>query len=61
MFIAAIFTKAKIHIHRILVSHEKNEILPFVPTGLDPEGIMLRETSQTEKDKYHMIPLTCGL
>ena len=28
---------------------------------MDFEGIMLSETSQTEKDKYHMISLMCGI
>ena len=36
-----------------------NEILPFVPTEMDLEGIMLSEISQTEKDKYCIISLTC--
>ena len=27
---------------------------------MDLEGVKLSEISQTEKDKYHMIPLTCG-
>ena len=40
---------------------KKNEILPFVTTWIDLEGIMLSETSQTEKEKYHMISLTCGI
>ena len=34
-------------------SRIKNEILPFVTTWMDLEGIMLTEISQTEKDKYH--------
>ena len=38
-----------------------NEILPFVTTWLDLEGIMLNEINQTEKDKYCMISLTCGI
>ena len=29
----------------------KNEILPFVTTWMDLEGIILSEISQTEKDK----------
>ena len=29
---------------------KKNEILPVVTTRMDPEGIMLSEISQTEKD-----------
>ena len=38
-----------------------NEILPFVTTLMDLEGIMLSEVSQTEKNKYHMISLVCGI
>lgn len=34
-----------------------NEILPFVTTWMDLEGLMLSEISQTGKDKYHMILL----
>ena len=40
---------------------EKNEIFPFVITWMDLEGIMLSEISQTEKDKYCMISLMCGI
>ena len=40
---------------------EKNEILPFVTTWMDLEGITLSERSQTEKDKYSMISLICGI
>ena len=40
---------------------KKNEILPFAATWMDLEGIMLSEISQTEKDKYCMISLICGL
>ena len=43
----------------ILLSHKK-EILPFT-TWMDLKGIMLSEVSQTEKDKYCMISLTCGI
>ena len=39
----------------ILVSHEKNEILPFAATQMDLEIVILSEVSQTQKDKYHMI------
>ena len=34
-----------------------DEILPFVMTWMDLEGIMLSEISQIEKDKYYMISL----
>ena len=41
------------HTHtRILLSHKKDEILPFVTTWMDLDGIMLSEISQTDKDKY---------
>ena len=40
---------------------KKNEILPFAATWVDLEGIMLSEISQTEKDKYCMISLICGI
>ena len=40
---------------------KKNEIMPFVATWMDLEIITLSEVSQTEKDKYHMISLTCGI
>ena len=45
----------------ILLSHKKNETLPFVTTQMDLEGIALSEIRQTEKDKCHMISLTCGI
>ena len=40
---------------------KKDEILPFAPTWMDLEGIMLSEISQMEKDKYCMISLTRGI
>ena len=40
---------------------KKNEIMPCAATWVDLEGIMLSEVSQTEKDKYCMISLTCGI
>ena len=51
-------------VHRyngILLSHQKNEILPFATMWMELEGIMLSEISQSEKDNYRMISLTCGI
>ena len=43
------------------LSHKKNRIMPFAVTWMDLEIIILSEVSQTEKDKYHMISLICGI
>ena len=40
---------------------KKNKIMPFAATWMDLEIIILSEVSQTEKDKYHMISLICGI
>ena len=40
---------------------KKDRILPFAMTWMDLEGIMLSEISQTEKDKYCMKSLICGI
>ena len=40
---------------------KKKEIMLFVATWMDLEIIILNEVSQTEKDKYHMISLICGI
>ena len=39
---------------------KKNEILPFATTWMDPEGIMLRDISQIEKDKHIRFHLYMG-
>ena len=39
----------------------KNEIVPFAATQMDLERVILSEVSQTEKEKYHMTSLTCGV
>ena len=39
----------------------KNGIMPFAATWMDLEITILSEVSQTEKDKYHMISLICGV
>ena len=45
----------------IIFTHKKNEIMQFAATWMDLEIIILSEVSQEEKDKYHMISLTCGI
>ena len=74
MFIAALFTIAKIwkqpkfpstdewitrtwyiYTMEYYSAIKKSEILPFVATWMDLEGIVLTEVSQTEKDKYCML------
>ena len=62
------FTHTHTHTHThtythtgILLSHKKGEIFPFAATWMDLEGIMLREISQMEKDKYLMISFICGI
>ena len=40
---------------------KKNKIMPFAATWMDLEIVILSEVSQTEKDKYHMISLICGI
>ena len=40
---------------------KKNEILPFAAIWMDLEIIVLSEISQTEKDKYYMVSLICGI
>ena len=40
---------------------KKNEIMPFVATWMDLENFIPSEVSQTEKEKYHMTSLICGI
>lgn len=47
-FIAALLTVAK-------------ETLPFVTIWIDLEGIILNETTQTQKGKYCTISFKCGI
>ena len=51
-----------VHIYNgILLRHKTNEIMQFAATWMDLEIIILSEVSQSEKDKYHMISLICGI
>ena len=42
-------------------SIKMNEIMPFVATWMDLEIVILSEVSQTEKEKYLMTSLICGI
>ena len=40
---------------------KRNKIMLSAATWMDLEIVTLNEVSQTEKDKYHMILLICGI
>ena len=40
---------------------EKNETMPFAATWMSLELVILSEGSQTEKEKYRMTSLICGI
>ena len=40
---------------------KKNEIMPFVAPWMDQKIFMLSELSQTDKKKYCMTSLICGI
>ncbi len=50
-----------VHIYKGILAIKKNKIMPFAATWMDLEIVILSEVSQTEKDKYHMIPLLCRI
>ena len=64
MFIAALFTVAKIWNQPKCPTTDQTtvlkscgsgeEILPFATAWMDLQGIMLSEISQSKKEKYHM-------
>ena len=49
------------HTTEYYLATKRNEILPFAATQVDLKSIMLSEISQTEKDKYCMTSLICGI
>ena len=51
----------KMQYHEYHTAMKKNKIMSFVGTWIDLEEIMSREINQSEKDKYCMILLICGL
>ena len=46
---------------KILLRHEKEKIMPFVATWMGLDTMILRDLSNTEKDKHHLILLTYGI
>ena len=40
---------------------KKSEAMPLVATWMDLEILILSKVSQKEKNKHHMISLTCGI
>ena len=50
-----------VYLYNGILALKKNEIMPFAAMWLDLENIMLSEISQTEKDKYYMLSLICGI
>ena len=51
-----------IHTHtEYYATIKNNEILLFAVTWMGLEYIMLSVLSQTQKDKYYMISLICGI
>ena len=56
-----LINKDVVHIYNgILLSHKKNEILPFATTWMNLKGIMLSEISQQKTNSIY-IPLICGI
>ena len=47
--------------NELLLSHQKNKILPFTTMWMELECIMISKISQSEKEKYHMISLMWNL
>ena len=50
-----------IHAMEYYSAIKKNEIMLFEATWMDLESVILSEVSQTEKEKYRMTSVTCGI
>ena len=51
-----------VHVYNgILLSHKKNEIMPFAATWRDLEIRIPSKVSQKQKNKYYMISLISGI
>ena len=48
-------------VYNVILFIKMTEILPFLATWMNLEGIMLSDISQMEKGKYCMISLICGI
>jgi hypothetical protein len=59
MFIAALFTIAKLWKQPRCPSHKEN--LSFASKWMELENIILSEVSQSQKAKNHMFSFICGL
>ena len=57
------YTHTHTHTHTMgyYLAIKKNETMLFAATKMDLEIIILSEVSQIEKDKNHIISLTCGI
>ena len=56
-----IYTHTHIYTMEYYTDVKKNEIMPFAATWMNLEIIIPSAMNQTEKDKYHMISLICGI
>ena len=50
-----------IHTVKYYSGMRKNKITPFAATWMGLDMIILRDVSQIEKDKHHLISLICGI
>ena len=46
-----------VHTYNAILSHLKNEILPHATRWMNLEDTILSEISQSQNDKYYVIPL----
>ena len=46
-----------IHTMEYYSDTKKNKIMPFAPTCMETESLILSEVSQKQKDKYHVMSL----
>ena len=47
--------------YKSVIKQTNNVIIQFTATWMNLEGIMLSELIQTDKDKYHMRQIMCGI